>query len=154
MKLRLRLRVTTPRPLHVVIAAVVVAILVPTVLLCVAWLVNSAQGYAVDSREFGEVWVFALHIGGPGVIIGGPIAALLRWLARHSIVANLAGFALFAAIAPIYEIYAYPILQAWMFGAAVFAVYGAISVALALLIGWFRRRPAAPDIGNLADTFD
>jgi hypothetical protein len=154
MKLRLRLRVTTPRPLHVVIAAVLVAILVPTALLIVAWLVNAAQGYAVDSNEVGEVWVVALHIGGPGLIIGGPIAMLLRWLARHSIVANLTGFVLFAAIAPIYEIYAYPILQAWMFGAAVFAVYGAITVALALLIGWLRRHAVAPDVGNLADTFE
>ncbi len=151
---RLRLpRITTPRPGHVLIAALLVAVIAPGSIVVIDWFIRSVNGVRAGFDETRQFGIAVLHIAGPGVVVGWPIAALVRWLARHSVIVNALGFAAFAAIAPGYELSRYPTLDLWEALAIAFAIYGAVSLGLALLIGWFRRRPPPPDIAKLGDMF-
>jgi hypothetical protein len=148
----------TPRPLPIAIAAVLAAVAMPGAFALVMLTANGFRLAGTPASHLGEV---VSLLGGSGVIIGWPIALLLRRLGRHSVLANVAGFLTFVAIASIYPSLNIPGYQDWdsevnLFAGhlLIFAIYGVLSVSIALLIGRiFGPRPQ-PSVGELSDIFE
>lgn len=146
----------TPRPALVVIAAVALAVALPGGFALVMLATNGFRVAGTPISDLGEV--IALF-GGSGVIIGWPITLLLWWLGRHSVLANIVGFLAFAAAAAIYPTFYAPGMQEqdgdivnFTLLLLIFAVYGALSVSIALLTERIFHPRAALSADELSET--
>lgn len=148
----------TPRPLPIVIAAVLAAVAMPGTFLLLMFVNNGFRVAGTPATHLGEV---ILWLGGSGVVIGLPIVLLLWRLGRHSVLANAAGFAAFIAIASIYpalNISRHQDLESEIQQFAgymlLFAIYGALGVSIAVVIGRIFRRRARISVDELSGTFE
>lgn len=147
----------TPRPLPIAIAAISAAVAMPGTFMLVMLTTNGFRVADTPAADLGKV---ILLLGGSGVIIGWPIASLLWRLGRNSVWANAAGFAAFVVIASSYPALNIPGYQnrkieidQFALYMLLFAIYGALGVSIAVVIGRiFRRQPQLSDDG-LSETF-
>lgn len=133
----------TPRPLPIVIAAVLAAVAMPGAF---GLVMLTANGFRVEGTPASDLWKVIAFLGGSGVIIGWPITLFLRKLGRHSVLANAAGVLAFVAIASVYPTVTVPghrdlDSKVHLFAAhmLIFTIYCTVTVSIAFLIGRLSR---------------
>ena len=126
----------TPRPLHMFVGAVLATLIATALGLMLFTIIGLAEG---ELPFTSEVWVVPLLgpviVGGVAMMIGLPIVALLRVFARRSVLANAIGFVLFIAMAALFFGPPFAIDKGWIGVRIGFGLFGALAVAMALLVG-------------------
>jgi hypothetical protein len=95
-----------------------------------------------------------LLVSAVGLIIGVPIAAVVRGVAARSILANAGGFLLFAVAAgrlnssPIFSV------DAWIQGGYLAAGYAALAIGIAWLVERSLLKPPMHEAPDLIDAFE
>jgi hypothetical protein len=146
---------STPRLLHLFIGTMLAAVIATILGIIFFTILALSEG---DQLSEVEVWIIPLLgpalIAGITVMIGLPIAALVRALAPQSVPANLTGFILFVAIAALFFGRPFTIDSGWVALRVALGLFGALAISMALLVSRLATRRAAVTSVDLTDTFD
>ena len=144
----------TPRLVHLLIGIVLAAFIAAVLALMFFAVVMLSRG---EPFFVGEVWAAPLLVpvvvGGATMVVALPIAALLRAVARTSVIANAIGFLAYVNLTPLLFGPGMKIGSEWVAMRIIFALFGAIAIAIALRVNRRVTRRSAAKQSDLSETF-